>query len=446
VENFLWCLPCSGSGVCLPKMPCRGESQNLAAYGIGWRGDTPQFFNPARGDLILNPLDERCPYWSPCDEVIHEGEALTLATSLFPDKPHENTFFISQQARLVPLRVWFRWMTRQNHILHNPASEIDLPRLGRTLPKNILSVPEIEQVMLQPNLADPLGLRDRAILEVIYATGLRRLEIVNLKLFDLQLDRGLIVVRQGKGKKDRYVPIGERATAWLKKYIAEARPQLALEPDDLTVFLTAEGEPFSRDHLTWTVRVHIVAAKIGKLEYIEATKEDVKLARELVRQVLAPSLDELPAHTRRLLVRIEKMAQEECERLQVESDEYRFTRRTVRQYTRWGDTQLRLHLRRLEEMEYLIVRRGGPGQTFVYQLRFDYDDNRAGLEGNCAGGARVPRGGAKSEESPATMLVNATTARDSENTYREIEAANLEHPVIPPSKPNGRAHATAGGD
>ncbi len=182
------------------------------------------------------------------------------------------------------------------------------------------------------------------------------------------------------------------------------------------------------------------------LEYIEATKDDVKLARELVRQVLAPSLDELPAHTRRLLARIEKMAQEECERLQVESDQYRFTRRTVRQYTRWGDTQLRLHLRRLEEMEYLIVRRGGPGQTFVYQLRFDYDDNRAGSESNCAGGARVPRGGAQSEESPATTLVNATTARDSEDTYREIEAANLENRVIPPPKPNGRAHATAGAD
>jgi integrase/recombinase XerD len=156
-------------------------------------------------------------------------------------------------------------MTRQNRILHNPASEIDLPRVGRTLPKNILSVQEVELVMLQPNSADPLGLRDRAILEVIYATGLRRLEIVNLKLFDLQIDRGLVVVRQGKGKKDRYVPIGERAMAWLQKYIAEARPQLAIEPDDFTVFLTAEGEPFSRDHLTWTVRLHIVAAKIGKV-------------------------------------------------------------------------------------------------------------------------------------------------------------------------------------
>lgn len=182
-------------------------------------------------------------------------------------KNGEPLTFRSQHSRLVPLRVWFKWMTRQNHILHNPASEIDLPRVGRTLPKNILSVAEIEQVMMQPGIspADPLGLRDRAILEVIYATGLRRLEIVNLKLFDLQLDRGLLVVRQGKGKKDRYVPIGERAAAWLQKYIAEARPQVAIEPDDLTVFLTAEGEPFSRDHLTWTVRQHIAAAKVGKV-------------------------------------------------------------------------------------------------------------------------------------------------------------------------------------
>jgi integrase/recombinase XerD len=180
-------------------------------------------------------------------------------------KNGEPLTFRSQHSRLVPLRVWFRWMTRQNHVLHNPASEIDLPRVGRTLPKNILSVEEIEQVMMQPVLAGPLGQRDRAILEVIYATGLRRLELINLKLYDLQLDRGLIVVRQGKGKKDRYVPIGERATSWLKKYIHEVRAELAIEPDDLTVFLTADGEPFSRDHLTWTVRVHIVAAKTGKV-------------------------------------------------------------------------------------------------------------------------------------------------------------------------------------
>ena len=93
---------------------------------------------------------------------------------------------------------------------------------------------------------------------------MRRLEVVRLKLFDLSLDRGLILVNQGKGKKDRYVPIGERAAAWLRKYIAEARPQLAIEPDDFTVFLTADGEPFSRDHLTYVVKERIDAAKSGK--------------------------------------------------------------------------------------------------------------------------------------------------------------------------------------
>lgn len=172
--------------------------------------------------------------------------------------------FRSQHARLVPLRVWFKWMTKQNHILHNPASELELPRLGRSLPKNILSAEEVERVMVLPDIGEPIGLRDRALLEVLYSTGLRRLELVRLKLYDLALDRGLILVRQGKGKKDRYVPVGERAILWLEKYLRESRPQLAIEPDDMAVFLTAQGEPFSRDHLSFTVKECIDAAKLGK--------------------------------------------------------------------------------------------------------------------------------------------------------------------------------------
>jgi integrase/recombinase XerD len=172
--------------------------------------------------------------------------------------------FRSQHSRLSPLRMWFRWMTRQNHILHNPASEIELPRLGRVLPKNILSADEVEKILLLPDIHDPIGLRDRAIMEVLYSTGIRRMEIIGLKLYDLSLDRGVVFVRQGKGKKDRYVPIGERAAAWLQKYIAEARPKLAIEPDDMTVFLTAQGEPFNRDHMTSTVKERIDAAKLGK--------------------------------------------------------------------------------------------------------------------------------------------------------------------------------------
>jgi integrase/recombinase XerD len=172
--------------------------------------------------------------------------------------------FRSQHARLVPLRMWFRWMTRQNHILHNPASELELPRLGRSLPKNIFSAPEVERIMVLCAIEEPIGLRDRALLEVLYSTGMRRLEVVRLKLYDLALDRGLLLVNQGKGSKDRYVPIGARARLWLEKYIREGRPQLAAEPDDMTVFLTAQGEPFSRDHLSFTVKERIDAAKLGK--------------------------------------------------------------------------------------------------------------------------------------------------------------------------------------
>jgi len=157
-----------------------------------------------------------------------------------------------------------RWMTRRNHLLHNPASELELPRLGQPLPRNILSAREVEQILQLCNIDDTIGLRDRAVMEVLYSTGMRRGEVVALKLYDLSFDRGVLLVRQGKGKKDRYVPIGERAIAWLEKYIREARPQLAAEPDDMTVFLTAQGEPFSRDHMTSNVKARIDAAKLGK--------------------------------------------------------------------------------------------------------------------------------------------------------------------------------------
>ena len=183
---------------------------------------------------------------------------------LYRQKNGEPMSFRSQHSRLVPLRMWFRWMTRRNHLLHNPASELELPRLGQPLPRNILSASEVERILQLCDVADSIGLRDRAVIEVLYSTGIRRGEIVALKLYDLSLDRGVLLVRQGKGKKDRYVPIGERAIAWLEKYIREARPQLAIEPDDMTVFLTAQGEPFSRDHMTSNVKARIDAAKLGK--------------------------------------------------------------------------------------------------------------------------------------------------------------------------------------
>jgi integrase/recombinase XerD len=140
--------------------------------------------------------------------------------------------FQTQHKRLVQVRGYFKWLTRQNVLLWNPASELELPKLERRLPRHVLTETEAEKVMLQPDTTEPMGVRDRAILEVFYSTGIRRMELVNLRVFDLDGERGTLIVRQGKGKKDRTVPVGERATLWVDKYLAEVRPELVVAPDE----------------------------------------------------------------------------------------------------------------------------------------------------------------------------------------------------------------------
>lgn len=179
----------------------------------------------------------------------HNGQPLTFRT---------------QHVRLRAIKSWFRWMTRQNLLLHNPASELALPKLGSRLPKHVLNPQEAEQLLALADPAPPHGLRDRALLETFYATAMRRMEIANLKLYDIDAERGVVMVRQGKGKKDRVIPIGERALAWIAKYIADARPELQAGLDDATVFLTDLGEPFDRSQLTHLVRQYLEKSKLGK--------------------------------------------------------------------------------------------------------------------------------------------------------------------------------------
>ena len=123
---------------------------------------------------------------------------------------------------------------------------------------------EAEAILNQPDVSDPFGLRDRAILETLYSTGLRRMEIANLKLHDLDSERETLMVRQGKGKKDRMIPIGERAILWIHKYVEEVRPSLVGVTEDGTLFLTSISEPFTPNRLTQLVRDYIRAADIGK--------------------------------------------------------------------------------------------------------------------------------------------------------------------------------------
>jgi integrase/recombinase XerD len=125
---------------------------------------------------------------------------------------------------LTSLRRFYRWLAREALIAEDPSALIDMPKLGRPLPKT-LSEAEVEALLAAPETADPLGLRDRAMLELLYATGLRVSELVGLRLHQLNLRQGVVQVT-GKGGRERLVPLGEEAMHWLDSFLREARPAL----------------------------------------------------------------------------------------------------------------------------------------------------------------------------------------------------------------------------
>ncbi len=170
----------------------------------------------------------------------------------------------NQLARLIPLRQFFKWATQQNYLLYNPASELELPRVEKRLPKATLTPDEAELILSLPDTQTDEGIRDRAMLEILYSTGIRRMEVINLTRVDLHPDRGVLAVRQGKGKKDRFVPISERAMDWIIKYLEEIRPDFAIEPDPHNLFLDKTGQPLNPDQLSRLVSKYIKHANIGK--------------------------------------------------------------------------------------------------------------------------------------------------------------------------------------
>lgn len=180
-------------------------------------------------------------------------------------KPNgEPLSFATQQQRLLPVKVFFRWLARENFLLSNPASEMELPRVHRKLPKHILTAEEVERILAQTLLHGELGIRDRAILETFYSTGIRRSELIHLRLYDVDTRNGTVMVRQGKGQKDRMVPLGRRAGHWIDRYVEEVRPGLVVEPDEGWLFVHEYGEPFAKNRLGDLVRKYIEASGVAK--------------------------------------------------------------------------------------------------------------------------------------------------------------------------------------
>lgn len=175
----------------------------------------------------------------------------------------------TQRTRLMSLRGFGRWLAREKLVATDPVAELVMPRVGQLLPKAWLSAAQVETIMALPNLGGRRpapGLRDRAILETFYSTGLRRMELTRLTVSDVDFAGGAVFVRQGKGRKDRVVPIGERALAWIEKYLADARPELARAGDAAgPLFVTEQGAPLTVKYLSAMVTRYVTKAGLGKL-------------------------------------------------------------------------------------------------------------------------------------------------------------------------------------
>ena len=166
-------------------------------------------------------------------------------------------------ARLLScVRGFYRHALRQNRISQDPTLDIELPKLGRPLPKS-LSEAEVEALLAAPDVDDSLGLRDRCMLEVLYACGLRVSELTGLRLDQLNLRQGVVRVT-GKGSKERLVPLGEEALAWLERYLREGRAELlAGQPSDV-VFPSRQGREMTRQTFWHRIKLHALQAGIAR--------------------------------------------------------------------------------------------------------------------------------------------------------------------------------------
>jgi len=159
------------------------------------------------------------------------------------------------------VRGFFAWLDARNLILRDPATELELPKAKR-LPRGVLSEAQARRLMSAPNPWTPWGLRDRAILETLYGTGVRLRECLSLRLSDLDFAERTLLVRNGKGRKDRVVPVPGRAAAAIDAYLRDGRPRLLRDPRVVELFVSFRGKPLSQTALGIALRGYGRAVKI----------------------------------------------------------------------------------------------------------------------------------------------------------------------------------------
>jgi len=186
---------------------------------------------------------------------------------------------------LVSIRVFMRFLTEESILSANPAEEIESPKTAKTLPE-ILSLEEVETLLEQPDTQIPQGMRDRAMLEMLYATGMRVSELTQLQVNHVHLEAGYVLI-YGKGSKERIVPIGNEAMKWARRYMGETRERLLKKRESPFLFVNRSGKPMSRQHFWKSIKAYGRRAGIRK-----------RIAPHLIRHSFASHLLERGADLR----------------------------------------------------------------------------------------------------------------------------------------------------
>jgi len=228
------------------------EDENLIDRFIDrlWmeRGLSPNTLASYRSDLVL------FTQWLACSDVRLLRAGRRDIHDYLADRLAENSRPRSMARLLSSLRQFFRFMCREGLREDDPSALIESPRLGRGLPKS-LSESDVESLLRSPDTDTVLGLRDRAMLELMYASGLRVSELVTLVLEQISLQRGLVRLL-GKGNRERLVPMGEEALDWLQSYMATAREDLLKGRRTDAIFVTSRGTSMTRQAFWYLIKRH----------------------------------------------------------------------------------------------------------------------------------------------------------------------------------------------
>ena len=176
---------------------------------------------------------------------------------------------LTQTQYLIAVRSFCRWMTKREILVRDPSLNLELPRGRQRQLADVLTLTEVNALLSMPDVTTPLGIRDRAILETFYSTGIRVSELQKLSAGDIDYERKLVRIRSGKGRKDRVAPIGTQATEWIDKYRLDVRPRLvnsalAGPTSGSELFLSYRGRRLQRVMLGKIVRRYLEAAGIEK--------------------------------------------------------------------------------------------------------------------------------------------------------------------------------------